>query len=121
MKPVNKGRDAESDACSFLLSQGLRLLARNFRSRHGEIDLIMDDDGQLVFVEVRYRRGAAFGTGAESVDRRKQSRITACAQRYLQQHPEAARRPCRFDVVALTGTRENSDVDWIRDAFPALG
>jgi putative endonuclease len=121
MKPADTGRDAEFAACSFLLSQGLRLLARNFHSRHGEIDLVMDDDGQLVFVEVRYRRGVAFGTGAESVDRRKQSRITACAQRYLQQHPESAGRPCRFDVVALTGKRENSDIQWIRDAFTALG
>lgn len=121
MKPADTGRNAESAACRFLLSQGFRLLTRNFRSRHGEIDLIMDDAGQLVFVEVRYRRGAAFGTGAESVDRRKQSRITACAQHYLQQHPEAAQLPCRFDVVALTGTRENSDIQWIRDAFTALG
>ena len=121
MKAADTGRDAEAYACDYLLAQGLTLLTRNFHSRHGEIDLVMDDGQSLVFIEVRYRSGIAFGSGAESVDRRKQARITACAQHYLQQHPEAAQLPCRFDVVALTGTRENSDIQWIRDAFTALG
>ena len=121
MKPSDAGRDAESHACDYLLNRGLSLLARNFRSRLGEIDLIMDDGESLVFVEVRYRRGDAFGSGAESVDRRKQARITACAQHYLQQHPAALQRPCRFDVVAISGSRETPDIHWIRDAFMSFG
>jgi putative endonuclease len=97
------------------------LLVRNFRSRYGEIDLVMNDGRSLVFVEVRYRRNDAFGSGAESVDRRKQSRLTACAQYYLQKYPGAAQRPCRFDVVSVSGAPQERNIDWVRDAFPAFG
>ena len=121
MKPSDAGRDAESHACDYLLSRGLSLLTRNFRSRLGEIDLVMDDGESLVFVEVRYRRRDVFGSGAESVDRRKQARITACAQHYLQKHPAASQRPCRFDVVAISGSQETPDIQWIRDAFTSFG
>jgi putative endonuclease len=121
MNPAHTGRDAEQRACDYLVSRGLSLRARNFRSRHGEIDLIMDDGHSLVFIEVRYRRRRDFGCAAGSVDRRKQARITACAQRYLQEHPAAAQRPCRFDVVALSGAAGEPGIHWIRDAFPALG
>ena len=121
VKPADAGSDAEAHACEYLLAQGLSLLTRNFRSRLGEIDLIMDDGQSLVFVEVRYRRGNAFGSGAESVNRRKQARITACAQHYLQKNPAALQRPCRFDVVAISGAREKPDIHWIRDAFPSMG
>ena len=121
MKAADTGKDAEARACDYLLAQGLSLLTRNFHSRHGEIDLIMDDGRSLVFIEVRYRRGSAFGSGAESVDRRKQARITACAQYYLQRNPAASQRPCRFDVVAISGAGQRRNIQWIRDAFPALG
>jgi putative endonuclease len=121
MNSAHTGKDAEQRACDYLVARGLSLRVRNFQSRHGEIDLIMNDGNSLVFVEVRYRRTGDFGAGAESVDRRKQARITACAQRYLQEHPAAAQRPCRFDVVALTGVAGQPQIEWIRDAFPALG
>ena len=121
MKAVDTGKDAESQACDYLQAQGLSLLTRNFRSRHGEIDLVMNDGQSLVFIEVRYRSGIAFGTGAESVDRRKQARITASAQYYLLNNPAASQRPCRFDVVAISGAGERRNIQWIRDAFPALG
>lgn len=121
MKAVVKGREAESLACDYLQRRGLSLLQRNYRSRHGEIDLIMHGKDSLVFVEVRYRRQAHFGSGAESVDRRKQSRIAACAQHYLQRHPQAAARPCRFDVVAISGAGTGTPaIEWIQNAFPAL-
>lgn len=121
MKAVDTGREAESCACSYLQQHGLLLLERNYRSRRGEIDLIMNDGKYLVFVEVRYRRGSTFGSGAESVDGRKQAKISACAQYYLQQYPHAASRPCRFDVISISGAREPRKIQWIRDAFPALG
>ena len=120
MKPADAGRDAESHACDYLLAQGLSLLTRNFSSRRGEIDLIMDDGQSLVFIEVRYRRHDAYGSGAESVDRRKQARLTACAQHYLQENPAASQRPCRFDVVAISGAGDKPEIHWIRDAFPSL-
>ena len=121
MKAADTGKDAEAYACDYLLAQGLTLLTRNFHSRHGEIDLVMDDGQTLVFIEVRYRSGIAFGSGAESVDRRKQARITACAQYYLLKNPAASQRPCRFDVVAISGAGKRRNIQWIRDAFPAFG
>ena len=108
------GNDAESLACARLEQAGLRLLCRNYRCSRGEIDLVMDDDGTVVFVEVRYRRSSAFGSAAESVDQRKQSRLLAAAQHYLLHNQNEA--PCRFDVVAINGLA-NPEMDWLRDAF----
>ena len=112
--PRERGSHAEGLACRFLLSQGLRLVARNYRCRRGEIDLILHDAGNLVFVEVRYRRQDRFGSGLESVDRHKQRRISQCSAHYLQQHPQQASRPARFDVVAVG---PDGRIDWIRNAF----
>ncbi len=92
------------------------MLQCNFHSRHGEIDLVMQDRDSVVFVEVRYRRQTRFGSAAESVDRHKQSRLIACAHHYLQTHPHAAGMPCRFDVVTING---GDSLDWIRNAFTA--
>ncbi|HEY9198932.1 MAG TPA: YraN family protein [Gammaproteobacteria bacterium] len=114
--PRERGAHAEELACRFLLRQGLRLIARNYRCRRGEIDLIMQDAGNLVFVEVRYRRQSRYGSGLESVDRNKQRRISLCAAHYLQHHPHQAGRPARFDVIAVG---PDGAVDWIRNAFYA--
>lgn len=108
------GTEAESLACRHLENSGLRLMARNYRCAQGEIDLIMDHGGIRVFVEVRYRHSARFGTAAESVDARKQSRIIAAARHYLA--ASGTEPACRFDVVSLMPGRP---VDWIRDAFQA--
>lgn len=117
MKPrgdLTSGVHAERLASSFLQQRGLRLVAQNYRTRFGEIDLIMSDGGELVFVEVRLRRNAFFGGGADSVTQTKRSRIVAAAQQYLQSY---ARAPaCRFDVVALDAL-DAKNIDWIRNAF----
>lgn len=105
------GRGAEDAALAHLRRSGLTLLERNYRMRRGEIDLVMRDGDTLVFVEVRYRSGTSHGAAAETVDRRKRARLIAAAQSYLQQN--RWRQACRFDVVALQGTR----LDWMRDAF----
>jgi putative endonuclease len=96
---------------------GLRWRAANVRYRFGEIDLVMDDADVLVFVEVRYRRSGKFGGGIESVDRRKQGRLARAAAAYLAAEPALARRACRFDVVALSGSSANYRMEWIRNAF----
>jgi putative endonuclease len=106
----------EDQALRYLQAQGLRLLERNYRCRRGEIDLVMRDDGCLVFVEVRYRKSSAYGTAAETVTRTKQRRITAAAQRYLQQHP--SRLDCRFDILGIDAA---GGVQWLRNAFDAVG
>ncbi|MBK1716482.1 YraN family protein [Thiocystis violacea] len=106
------GDDKERLAETFLTSRKLKLLARNHRCRFGEIDLVMLDEAVLVFVEVRYRSSGRFGTPAETVDARKQKRLIAAARHYLQTHP--SQRPCRFDVIAISGRDE---IQWIKHAF----
>jgi putative endonuclease len=93
------GQQAEQVACDFLLSKGMSLLEKNYFCSLGEIDLIMNDKKTIVFVEVRYRRTARFGSEAETVDRHKQKKLVATAADYLQQNPKAAKNPCRFDIV----------------------
>lgn len=105
------GAQKERVAEDYLRARGLRLLARNHRCRHGELDLVMRDGDALVFVEVRYRKRSGYGSAAESVDRHKQRRLSAAAGHYLQAHPSVL--PCRFDVVAISGER----VQWIKNAF----
>ena len=111
-----RGREAEDAACSQLTQHGLRLLARNYRSPWGEIDLVMQDGVTLVFVEVRYRAGTAFGAPAETVDRGKQARLRATAEHYLQHTRGASRKPCRFDIVAIVGESDGG-LHWLRNAF----
>jgi len=111
------GRHAEQQALQYLQGRGLRLLERNFRSRYGEIDLIMREADCLVFIEVRYRRRRDYGGAAASVDGNKQARLVSTALYYLQRHPGSAQQPTRFDVVALTELNDTTNIEWIRDAF----
>ncbi len=107
------GRRAE-DLCADLLQKaGLRILARNWRCRLGEIDLVAEEAGTLVFAEVRLRRDTAFGGAAESITPAKRARLLAAARLYL-----AGRAPsaCRFDVLLLDALAPER-VQWIRNAF----
>ena len=117
--PINqsRGRKAEELACAHLQSQGLLLAARNYRSPFGEIDLVMQERNTLVFVEVRYRSNAEFGTPAETVDRRKQARLRATADYYLQNTPRASKKACRFDIVAITGDGKDDNFCWLKNVF----
>lgn len=111
------GRAAEAFTCSYLQDRGLTLLARNYRSPFGEIDLIMRDGGILVFIEVRQRRSAEYGAPAETVDARKRARLRATAEHYLQHRPRESQKPCRFDIVAITDEPRGQRIEWLRDAF----
>ena len=117
--PINlsRGRKAEDVACAHLLQAGLALTTRNYRSPFGEIDLVMQERDTLVFVEVRYRSSDDFGTPAETVDARKQARLRATAEHYLQNTPRASKKACRFDIVALTGNGEGGDFRWLQNVF----
>ena len=106
------GKRAEDLACRFLQGEGLLLIGRNYHCRFGEIDLIMQDHDDLVFIEVRYRRSARYGSGAESVDHNKQRKIIFTANHYLQAHP--SHQACRFDVVTLA---PDQAPQWIINAF----
>ena len=115
----NKGTQFEVHAAHFLVRQGLRIIDRNYRCRCGEIDLIAQHDQHLVFIEVRARRNPRFASPAASVDRRKQQQLLRAAQFFLQKHPELARLPCRFDVIAFQPPQSPAQEapQWIRGAF----
>lgn len=99
----------------------MQLLARNFRAKTGEIDLIARHRDHLVFCEVRARSNRAFSTAAGSINHRKQQRILRTAQLFLQRHPQLAALPCRFDVIAFEPRQSGSNlgIRWIPGAFTA--
>jgi putative endonuclease len=105
------GAGAEERAARFLASRGLAIVARNFRTRLGEIDLVARDRGTLVFVEVRSRASGAYGGALESITATKRSRIVAAAHAYLALL--GSEPPCRFDVMLLEG----ESMQWIPAAF----
>jgi putative endonuclease len=95
------GRRGEDHALAYLLAKGYRLVARNFRHRRGELDLIVDaPDGTLVFVEVKSNRALTAGRPLERVDGRKVRRLQRLAQRYCALHGQE-QRGMRFDVVGV--------------------
>ena len=110
----SSGELAEARAEIFLLQQGLVKRAKNYRCKVGEIDLIMQHDTTLVFVEVRLRTHTSFANAAESVTYRKQQKIIKTAQYYLQQYGLTDKANCRFDVIAFS---DNGNPEWIKDAF----
>jgi putative endonuclease len=112
-----KGRDGEDEAARFLEARGLSLLARNVRVGGGELDLVAEDGGTVVFVEVKWRRDASRGAPAEAVTPVKRRKLLSAARVWLAENPSSARREVRFDVVAIEG--EAKTVDWIRGAFDA--
>lgn len=117
LNSLNKGQRAEQAALQHLTANGLTLVSKNFRCRLGEIDLIMQDDEQLVFVEVRLRSNPDYGDGFASVNFTKQKKIISTARHYLANKTYYANVSCRFDVVSVSLSRGNYCLDWITDAF----
>ena len=107
----------EETAESFLRNHGLKLLQRNFSSRFGEIDLIMEDKETVVFVEVKYRKSNQHGSGADAVTFHKQGRISRTAAWYLVKNPQRAEQFCRFDVISINPQKKDQGINWIRSAF----
>lgn len=110
------GLRGEELACAALESRGYAILRRRYRTRHGEIDIVAQDRGVLVFVEVRTRTGGRFGHAAESVTAQKQRRVAAMAEAYLRLE-RAGDRVCRFDVVAVETAEGPPRVTVYPDAF----
>ena len=106
------GARAETLAAEFLVARGLAIVARNFRTRRGEIDVIARDGAMLVFVEVRLRRSGQFGGAAASITAAKQARLTSAAQAYLALLGHEP--PCRFDAVLLDRL-DPPVIKWERD------
>lgn len=111
------GAQTEELACHYLTQQGLRLITRNYRCKLGEIDLIMQDGEQLVFVEVRYRKQTAFGSSAESINYFKQQKLIKAASYYLQTHQLYNTQACRFDVIAVAKQTDSFKLEWLKNAF----
>ncbi len=118
----SRGIDAESAAADYLQAAGLTLVARNFSCKLGELDLIMQDRQQLVFVEVRYRSNNRFGSPLESITASKQRKVRAAAEVYLKRLGKQV--PVRFDAVgvspAVQHNKHSADgykIDWCQNAF----
>lgn len=109
-----EGQRREAQALAHLQSAGLRPRAANVRYRFGELDLVMDHGEVLVFVEVRYRRSASHGGALASIGDGKRRRLWQAAQAYLSANPALAKRPCRFDVVAIEGQGANERLHWLQ-------
>ncbi len=108
-----QGNQAEDEAYQYLLKQDFKLIERNFSTKAGEVDLIMQDGESLVFIEVRYRKNTDFGGAAASVTPKKQQRIIKAALAYSQRN--APQSSLRFDVVSIEG--DDRKLNHIKNAF----
>lgn len=113
MSKIETGRAAEDLALERLSAAGMKLVERNFRAKAGEIDLVMREGEEIVFVEVRARASDAFGGAAASITAAKQRRVIAAARLWLVKRGWTG--SCRFDVVAIEAGR----VEHLRAAFEA--
>ena len=118
-KPKQLGIAGEDFAYQYLKKQGLKLIKKNFACKSGEIDLIMEDKDELVFVEVRLRNNKNYVTAEESITIYKQRRIINTAHYYLQIQKFNPLPPCRFDVIALSRHNDDYDLQWLKNAFYA--
>ncbi len=117
----SSGQWGEAQAIKHLRTQGYTIIETNYRQRYGEIDIIARNDNTLVFVEVKYRRHAGYGTGLEAVDLRKQQRLCRVAAHYLQSH-QLGDCNARFDVIAVSPGADGAGamIDHIENAFDFL-
>jgi len=112
-KHLNDGNAAEAIAAIYLQQKGLKLVQKNYRSKYGEIDLIMRDATTLVFVEVRLRKNDNFGGAGMSITTAKQEKLRRTAELYLQTNGDCN---CRFDAVLMQSADVNK-VEWLQNIF----
>jgi putative endonuclease len=114
------GRAWELAASDLLAQRGIDIIARGYRCRLGELDIVGVDGATLVVIEVRARASGARGSAVETVGMRKQRRIVNATRHFLMRHPVWFARPIRFDVIAVDGIdTAEPRVQWIKDAFQA--
>lgn len=111
---IKKGQEGETQAAYYLATQGYEIIARNFRHKRAEIDLIVKKDNWLVFVEVKARSSVAFGHPEEFVNAKKRANILAAAAHYLAETNWNGQ--VRYDVVAVTWTPRLT-IEHLTDAF----
>jgi putative endonuclease len=114
----SRGAAAERRAAQLLAAQGLTVIARHVRGRHGEIGQISEDRGTRVIVEVRQRARADFGGSLQSVTAAKQRRILRSTARFLMGDRRWRDARIRFDVIGFDGAPDDrARLTWVRDAF----
>ncbi len=107
--------------CNYVEKHGMRIEARNFRRRGGEIDIVARDGDVLAFVEVRFREEGAFGAPEETVTPLKRRRIASAARAYLSTVSPTSWKEARFDVAAVEGSGPAAVIRYYRGAFDAKG
>lgn len=112
------GKTGEDLACLELERRGYEIIARRYRRRGGELDIIAREGATLVFVEVKARHGREFGGAAEAVTALKQRRMMRLAIDYVMRH-HLTDRPCRFDVVSIHFDADQPTIDVFQNAFDA--
>ena len=112
----SSGAWGEEMALRYLLGRGYELVERNYRTRYGELDVILRDGDTLVFVEVKLRRGTGFGGPLEAVTPRKQAKIRSLAEQYLLDR-DPSFDAVRFDVVGILVARDEPRLQHVKDAF----
>ena len=115
---VTLGKTGEDLACRELERRGYAIVARRYRQRYGELDIVARDGPTLVFVEVKARADHEFGSAAEAVTPMKQRRLTRLATEYLMRH-HLQECPCRFDVVSIHFDAAMPEIEIIQNAFDA--
>ncbi|HEY5567506.1 MAG TPA: YraN family protein [Gammaproteobacteria bacterium] len=114
------GRAWEAAAADFLLEQGLAIIARGYRCRLGELDIVCLDQQTLVIVEVRARASTGRGTAVETVTAHKQRKIVNATRHFLMRNPRWFDRTLRFDVIAIDGIETDEPrLSWVKRAFDA--
>ena len=107
----------EQRARQLIVSRGATVIARNYTSRFGKIDLIVIDCDRLAFIELRYRSRSNFGSALASVSPVKQQKVLMTAQMFLASHGNYCNRYCRFDIIAFDGPRGSVSAQWLKGAF----
>lgn len=114
------GSEYEEMAAQFLAKKGYQILQKNFRCKSGEIDLIAEHEGTLVFVEVKFRKNTMFGSPFEAVGHTKQRKICQTARYYLLKNKYSEQYSCRFDVIGIIGKQKEVQIEHIENAFMFL-
>ena len=114
------GQHAEDEACAYLVQKGFKLLVKNYRCFVGEIDLIMQDQDHIVFVEVRVRHRADYGNALESINRSKINKLIKAATHFLQWKKWLHTVNSRFDVIAIQPVNGEMQLEWIKNAFSGV-
>jgi putative endonuclease len=113
-----RGTEYENIAAEYLTGKGYEILERNYRNPCGELDIIAEKDGVIVYVEIKYRSSARYGDPLEAVDARKQRQISKVAARHYARYGARERKACRFDVIGIYG---DGTIRHIENAFNFIG